>query len=344
MLKPHYFLSVGDPLGIGPEITLKLLEQQRHQDFVPYQLTVVSSKQAMEKASASLATVPSFDSVESLLITPPCWLRWHWIDALCEQQRSQPVAYAGSVAYHSIAAAVSLLAQAQREKKATGLLTGPISKQHLWEAGFTYSGHTELLQELANQYWQQEHRQGWHSDMLFLYKRFRLILLTRHIPLAKVSHHLSLQGVRSTTQQLLTFLKQHEHINAPKLAFLGVNPHAGEIGGDEEALFLKPLVAELTLSRSIERGEILPADAAFRDFDSNNPPYDAYIAAYHDQGLIPMKLVAGLKAVNVTIGLPFTRTSVSHGTGFDIAGSNVAKADSLQAALDTLHRLVKAAE
>jgi 4-hydroxythreonine-4-phosphate dehydrogenase len=174
--------------------------------------------------------------------------------------------------------------------------------------------------------------------MLFLYGSFRMLLLTRHVALRRVSETLSVPDVTQSLDSLCLFLRERCGLPSPRLCILGVNPHAGELEGEEEEQILKPAMAVISRKYAIEIEPPAAADAVFRGFNAARPPYDAYVAAYHDQGLIPFKMAAGFKAVNVTIGLPFLRTSVSHGTASDIVGKGVADPGSLicayQAAID----------
>ena len=144
--------------------------------------------------------------------------------------------------------------------------------------------------------------------MLFVYDRFRMLLLTRHVPLSRVAETLTQADVETAFQTLQTFLIMQMGITHPRIAVMGVNPHAGEIGGREEAEILIPVMTRLNVLGLAQFEGPFPADALFRGFDLATQPYDAYVAAYHDQGLIPFKLIAGYQAVNVTLGLPFIRT------------------------------------
>ena len=241
----------------------------------------------------------------------------------------------GHVAYRSLEWAVQAIAQGQ----ASGLVTGPISKAALWQDGYTQvSGHTEILAELANRFWPGQ--APYQSDMLFVHDRLRLMLLTRHVALAQVSQHLTLISVEKSLTTLVKFLNQVCHIQHPRLAMLGVNPHAGEIGGREEHEVLIPASQQVMAELSCDISPPMAADGFFRGFNGDNSPYDAIVSPYHDQGLVAFKLLAGWQAVNVTIGLPFLRTSVSHGTAPDIVGQNRANPDSLLAAFACLRQWV----
>jgi 4-hydroxythreonine-4-phosphate dehydrogenase len=211
----------------------------------------------------------------------------------------------------------------------------------LHQANIAYSGHTEILQDLANQYFPANTQH--QSDMLFVHEQFRMLLLTRHVALQDVRQHLKPETVYQSLDSLIHFLRDQQGIPSPKLGILGVNPHAGEMQMQqefcEERDIIAPVLEKLSKKHQISIDPPLAADAAFRGFNPKTPAYDCYVAAYHDQGLIPIKLVAGMQAVNVTIGLPFLRTSVSHGTAPDIAGKGIADASALKAAFDLADQL-----
>jgi 4-hydroxy-L-threonine phosphate dehydrogenase PdxA len=315
-------LTIGDSSGIGPEIAVKFLcwlEQQYRcggsaEALRPVQVT--GNIRALEGA----ATLLKCQLPQTLLFT------YQTVGSAHDQQ--------GDIAFQSLGYAVDKLFA----KKAAFLLTGPISKENLRLAGLPFSGHTEILEVLANQYFPERQHQ---ADMLFLYQQFRMLLLTRHVSLGHVSDTLDEVSVVKSLLQLLDFFKQYEQQDFPKLCVLGVNPHAGELVsvheeenghalvGYEEQRILMPAIRRVSRLRNIVMQGPVAADAAFRGFSMDDLSVDAYVAAYHDQGLIPFKMVAGLNAVNVTIGLPFLRTSVGHGTAPDIAGLGIARPDSL---------------
>ena len=315
-------LTIGDPTGIGPEITAKFLRDIANRSDRPELLIhgdMDNLAQTAEKLQIALPEGNGFQ-YENL------------------QTTDQGIALKapGQIAYESLEAAVSKIHQGQ----AAALVTGPISKEHLQQANIPFSGHTEILQQLARQYYHQPYQ----SDMLFLYQQFRMLLLTRHVALKEVSTTLSIKGVTRSLSNLAHFFREHCKISSPRLCILGVNPHAGELNGDEEERILKPALTLISDKYHFGIEPPVAADAAFRHFDINRLPYDAYVAAYHDQGLIPFKMVAGLSAVNVTIGLPFLRTSVSHGTAPDIVGQGIADPCSLMEAYQTAVKLALPAE
>jgi len=331
---PTLALTPGDPTGIGPEITIKALA--RLEEFPGAQFIVVGSLKALEKAAADLKQpLPRNDRI-----------------------RYQPVEadLPGAAAYKALDVAVRMISTGE----ARSLVTGPISKRNLKSVGIDFPGHTEILEELAGRYFaespdlapstktkdlleqvqvfasspQAERSNSFRAEMLFVYKKFRLMLLTRHIELKNVPAALAKPGaVAGPLKILIHFLRHQAGVSEPKIALLGINPHAGEIGGGEENKFYMPVIRAVNAIGASHLEGPFAADGFFRGFDAEQPGYDAVVAAYHDQGLIPFKLLAGHEAVNVTIGLPFLRTSVSHGTAEDIAGHGIAKEDSLIAAI-----------
>lgn len=315
-LKPCYALTIGDPLGIGAEITAKLLTQwDENPEAMPYGLNVIGHIEHLQSTAKQLGiTLPVTDSI------------------IYTHIEADPLTQAGQVAHKAVELAVQLTHSGHTQ----GIVTGPISKQNLWDAGYTASGHTEILEDSAKVLWQNDTLQ---ADMIFLYEQFRLLLLTRHVPLMQVPETLKKPSSLASLQSFIQFLREAERLQHPQLALMGVNPHAGEIGGVEEADILQPLIEAINAQGMATLSAPQPADALFRGFNPFKPSFDAYVATYHDQGLIPMKLVGGFSAVNITIGLPFLRTSVSHGVAADIVGKNLASPSSLQHALKTLHRL-----
>ena len=195
-------------------------------------------------------------------------------------------------------------------------------------AGHKFNGQTEVLEHFLS-------RNGQKAEMLFVSKDFRVLLLTRHLPLQNVSKALTKETIIAKVERLRSFFQNKLYISKPSFALCALNPHAGEnglLGWEEEKVMLPAIEALRT--RGINITNPLPADTLFIDgvqkyLSGEKLPYDCYIACYHDQGLIPIKSVASDKTVNMTIGLDIIRTSPSHGTAFDIAGKNLAKPDSM---------------
>jgi 4-hydroxythreonine-4-phosphate dehydrogenase len=233
------------------------------------------------------------------------------------QQRFSPgvlSAAAGQAAYDTIVRAV----RDAQAGKIQGIATAPLNKEALALAGLPWRGHTEMLASLTD---------AARVAMMFWSDKLRVVLATIHIPLKDVSAALTIDSVTGiielTNRELPRF-----GLTSPRLALAGVNPHAGEHGllGREEIDALEPAVAQCAIMGIDIKGP-LPGDTVF--VRAVRGEFDAVIACYHDQGLIPVKLAAFGQAVNVTLGLPIVRTSVDHGTAFDIAGKDVADPESM---------------
>jgi 4-hydroxythreonine-4-phosphate dehydrogenase len=203
------------------------------------------------------------------------------------------------------------------------MVTGPISKASLNLAGYRYPGHTELLAE----------RTGANEvAMMLAGGRFRVVLATIHCPLSEVSERLSLDALIRLFTLTLRALQQDFGISKPSLGVAALNPHASEGGlfGDEEKEIIIPAVLEAR-GRGLAVSGPFPADTLF--WRHAQGEFDAICAMYHDQGLIPLKLLHFMDAVNITLGLPIIRTSVDHGTAYDLAGTGDAHPGSLKAAI-----------
>lgn len=215
-----------------------------------------------------------------------------------------------------------------RDGSASAIVTNPISKRTLYEGGFTYHGHTEYLGHLA----ETKFGSACKAVMMIAGPDLRTVPVTIHIPLRDVAAALTAELVVETGRTVHSDLKRDFGISAPRLAVSGLNPHAGEGGamGREDADVIAPAIETLRAEGIDARGP-LPADTMFHA--RARASYDVAICMYHDQALIPAKTLGFDEAVNVTLGLPFIRTSPDHGTAFDIAGRGTARPDSLIAAL-----------
>ena len=236
-------------------------------------------------------------------------------------------AVAGRAAYQAVTRAVrDALAD-----RIDAVATGPINKQAWARAGLCWRGHTELLAELTG---------AAEVRMMFHAGRLSVVLATVHVPLAQVPGLLTRERLERTIALAHAELPRFG-VSRPRLALAGLNPHAGEGGllGNEEQEVFAPVVARCR-ARGVDVSDPIPADAVFRR--AADGEFDAVIACYHDQGLAPIKLLAFGRAVNVTLGLPIVRTSVDHGTGFDIAGRGVADPAAMIAAVRLAARLAAA--
>jgi len=239
---------------------------------------------------------------------------------------------AGEVSAVSARAAYEAIVQATGDARAgrvQAIVTAPINKAAFAAAGFTWRGHTDLLAHLCG---------VTDAAMMFWSDRLRVVLATVHIPLAEVPRALSrdrlLETIRLTARSLPKF-----GVSTPRLAVAGLNPHAGEsglLGAEEEAVVIPAVTAARSEGHDVAGP--FPADTIF--VRAARGEFDAVVALYHDQGLIPVKLLAFGRAVNVTLGLPIVRTSVDHGTAFDIARQGIADEGSLVEAVLLAARLV----
>ena len=238
--------------------------------------------------------------------------------------RGRVSAAAGRAAYDAIVAATS----DAKAGRIDAIATAPINKEAFAAAGLPWRGHTELLAHLTD---------SSRVAMMFYAETLRVVLATVHIPIADVPRALTREVVEGTVELAARELPRFGITN-PRLAVAGLNPHAGEHGviGKEDDDVIAPAIAALC-AKGIHVVGPFPADTIF--VRAMRGEFDAVIACYHDQGLIPIKLVAFGKAVNVTLGLPIVRTSVDHGTAFDIAGKNVADPSSMIEAIRLAARL-----
>jgi len=218
-----------------------------------------------------------------------------------------------------------------RRKKADALVTGPVSKEAINRSGVKFKGHTEYLAKLSN---------CKKIAMMFTSDRLKVSLVTRHIAVKELTHRISSNLICDTVELTYKALKNLFGIKNPKIGISGFNPHCGEKGlfGNEERTLIKPALKRLHVKFRNIRGPI-PADTLL--YDTYHKRYDAAVCLYHDQGLTAFKMVSRDSGVNLTLGLPFIRTSPDHGTGFDIAGKGVANPGSMIEAIKLAIGLVK---
>lgn len=302
---PRLALTVGDPAGIGPEIVLKALA---HPEVPAAEWVVYGSKQVLEVTAARLGLPAVEASRASVVDVGGGDVESGVVDAEAGRQA---------------AAAVMRAAEDALREELAGLVTAPLNKEAMHIAGFNYPGHTELLAHVAHTP---------NVAMMFVGGKIRVALLTIHAPLKDVPGLVTSREIIRVADLVHRALPRFDAGPRRKIAIAGLNPHAGENGhiGVEEQEVFPPALAALR-GRGVDIEGPFPGDTLF--VRAARGDFDAVIACYHDQGLIPVKLLAFGEAVNVTIGLPFIRTSVDHGTGFDIAGQGVADEGSLLAAM-----------
>ncbi|MBX0310934.1 MAG: 4-hydroxythreonine-4-phosphate dehydrogenase PdxA [Sulfurihydrogenibium sp.] len=297
-------ISLGDPSGINSEILLKALDKlsKRNISYVIY-----GSKKALEKAKKLTSidlNIKEIKSINDVSKSGIYLINLYDLDVEF-----------GSPSKETGKASVVYLENAVKdvlEKKADALITLPISKQWIMESGFPYAGHTDYLAQVSG---------AKEYAMVLMCKKLKVALITTHIPLKDVPSQISKEKIISKVRLINREFKEKFGISKPKIAILGLNPHASDNGniGNEELNIILPAVKTLR-EDGIEITDPLSPDTAFNRYKD----FDIYVAMYHDQGLIPLKLLCFKKAVNITLGLPFIRTSPDHGTGYDIAGKNIA--------------------
>ncbi|MDT8410453.1 MAG: 4-hydroxythreonine-4-phosphate dehydrogenase PdxA [Wenzhouxiangellaceae bacterium] len=314
MMAPPLLVTPGEPAGIGPELAVLLACEQPD-------LVLVADPALLEstlKALASPARVVAWDSADNTAPranTVRCW-------PVALRAPSRPGQLdAGNARYvlDTLDQAVDLIANG----RARGLVTGPVHKAIINDAGITFSGHTEYLAA----------KSGIERVVMMLVAgRLRVALATTHLPLARVADAIARDSLLQTIGIIHHDLSTRFAIARPRIAVLGLNPHAGEGGhlGREEIEVIGPALRELQ-DLGMDLVGPLPADTAF--LPSRLEHFDVVLAMYHDQGLPVLKYAGFGQAVNVTLGLPWVRTSVDHGTALDLAGTGTADPGSFRAAV-----------
>lgn len=319
-------ISMGDACGIGPEIIASLWRREAPQDAV-----VVGDVAVLRRAVAATGgglAVAHLLSLDELPRVPPlCLPVWQpegLPAGLADAPQGRVDARAGAAAALCIEAAVTLIQAGQ----ASALVTAPIHKEALHAAGSPYPGHTEMLQALAG---------GPPVRMMLANEELRTVLVTIHCSLREAIERVTQANVLETLRITGAALRLMG-IAEPRIAVAGLNPHAGEGGlfGDEEMAHIAPAIAAARAEGWDAAGPFAPDTVFMR---ARRGEFDVVVAMTHDHGLIPVKYLGVEQGVNVTLGLPFVRTSPDHGTAFDIAGRGVADPASLQAALAMARRL-----
>lgn len=325
-------LTQGDPAGIGPELTLRAWLERR------------------ERALPAFAWIGDPDHLSAIASRLGYAVPLHacgWNDAGLVFADALPVIPLGSGIGAAIPgkpdpataagtiSSIDRAVEAVRNGEAAAVVTNPIAKSVLYGAGFKHPGHTEYLAHLAAQGGVEP-----RPVMMLWCEELAVVPVTIHEPLRRVPDLLTSTLIVETGRIVAAELRERFGIAAPRLAISGLNPHAGEGGamGQEDAAVVAPAIAQLQAEGIDARGPY-PADTMFHA--RARAGYDAALAMYHDQALIPIKTIAFDDGVNVTLGLPFIRTSPDHGTAFDIAGKGIARPDSLCAALKLAARMAE---
>ena len=323
---PLIAVTMGDPAGIGPEILLKALSREEiYRVSKPLVLGDVDLLKSVSKQIGSLsfhviATPNEVTGRPGVVEVIP-------VSTLNKDScmPGEPTRDGGKAMVDYILKAVELTTGSQ----VSAMVTCPINKGLMHLAGYTFAGHTELLAHLT------------HSAdyvMMLAGERLRVALATTHCALRDVAQRLTKDMIVKTVMITSQALEEYFAISRPRVAVAALNPHAGESGlfGREDTEIVQPAVEEAQKQGLIIEGP-LPADTVF--YHAYKGQFDAVVALYHDQGLIPLKLLHFTDAVNITLGLPIVRTSVDHGTAYDIAGKGIADPSSLVAAIKMAARI-----
>jgi 4-hydroxythreonine-4-phosphate dehydrogenase len=323
-------LTLGEPAGIGPDIALVAWLRRAELALPPFYLLAdpqhLKARAARMSLDVPLAQVEPAQAATAFTSALPVVS----IGIIATADPGCPDASSAPAAIAAIRRAVADVMSGA----ASAVVTNPVAKNVLYRSGFAEPGHTEYLAKLA-----AEKTGVTAMPVMMLYApELAVVPVTIHLPLSEVPKRLTTDLVIETGRVVARDLKNRFGIARPRLAVAGLNPHAGEEGaiGDEDRALVAPAVARLKAEGIDARGP-LPADTMFHE--AARKTYDAALCMYHDQALIPIKTLAFDHAVNVTLGLPFVRTSPDHGTAFDIAGSGRADPSSLIAALKLAARL-----
>ena len=326
-------LTLGEPAGIGPDLALAVWHRRAELDVPRFYVVAdpdfLSRRAGRLGLDVPIAAVTPAAAAAAFASALPVVA----IDVAVSAEPGRPDRSSAPAAIASIRRAVAdVMAGA-----AAAIVTNPIAKNVLYDWGFAEPGHTEFLATLV----QEATGTSLRPIMMLWSPELAVVPVTIHLPLREIFKHLSTELVVATGRIVARDLAVRFRISRPRLAVAGLNPHAGENGalGEEDRAIVAPAVARLMADGIDARGP-LPADSLFHE--RARATYDVALCMYHDQALIPIKTLAFDHAVNVTLGLPFVRTSPDHGTAFDIAGTGAADVTSLVAALRLAARLAKA--
>ncbi len=319
---------MGDPVGIGPEIILLALREASI--FNMCKPLVIGDEQRLQAATQCVKSHLIINTIQ----TPDRGLyKCGSIDVISLSKLDstktfwgKPTTQTGKAMTGYIIAAIDMAVS----KNIAAIVTCPINKMAMKMAGFNYNGHTELL---------AEHTKTEKYAMMLAGNKLRVVLVTIHMPLRTVAAFLSTEKILQTIQITWNALYKRFGLKEPRIAVAGLNPHAGEEGmfGDEEENIIAPAI-HLAKKEGFNVSGPFPPDTLF--YYAAKGDYDAVVCMYHDQGLIPFKMLHFTDGVNTTLGLPIIRTSVDHGTAYDIAGTGKAEPGSLVAAINMAARQV----
>ena len=312
--KQRILITMGDPAGIGPEVTVKALSDPRISTSAHF--LVIGDSFVIDKVKKRLRTKPEISLLDLANVGT----------ANFAFGIRKPAFGKASIEY--IDKALSIL----KSGEADALVTAPVNKSSIRSAGFKgFEGHTEYFAQKTG---------SKEFAMMFVGKRLKITLVTRHIALRDVPPAITADLICRAIKLTHEHLKRCFGIENPKIAVAGLNPHASDSGlfGDEEEKVIIPAIRKASIGRKNRYGP-LPADVVF--YEALKGEFDAVVAMYHDQALAPFKTLYFNDGVNLTLGLPFIRTSPDHGTAFDIAGKGIADPTSMKEAILLARRLAK---
>jgi 4-hydroxythreonine-4-phosphate dehydrogenase len=327
--RPRLAITLGDPAGIGPEVVLKALTH----DGVYAQVDplVIGDRRVLERTVAALGlplAIHAIADVRDATFSPGTV-------TVLDLENADPATFAiGEESAVAGGAAVDYVFRAcdlAMAGEVDAIVTAPLNKAAMHMAGYTYAGHTELLTERTN---------APRVSMLLIGPGLRIVHVSTHVSLSEAIARVTPQRVGEVIQLAYDACRALG-IEEPRIAVAGLNPHASEGGlfGNQEAESIAPAI-EAARARGLDVSDPQPPDTVF--LRATKGHYDIVVAQYHDQGHIPMKLLAFDSGVNVSYGLPVIRTSVDHGTAFDIAGKGIASESSMLAAIDVAIQMVRA--
>jgi 4-hydroxythreonine-4-phosphate dehydrogenase len=341
-------LTPGDPDGIGPEITWKLLKSEKlsRRQIPRMPILCVGARKPFDEMGAKVILVKESalrkGAKPPLSSEPFVWLLAAPTRAPKPFGGKKNPLLEGYQSGWSIEKATRLVLNGT----AKAIVTGPISKERLQKGGYRYPGHTEFLADLCKSKSGKAGKKTPEVTMMLANDQLRVSLVTTHLGIKEVSKALTRDKIRRAVTQTVEHLQSWWKIKKPRVAIAALNPHAGESGlfGKEEIKTITPEIEALkkAFGNTAEISGPFPADTLFakNHLAEDSDKYDAVVCMYHDQGLIPVKLLDFRRTVNVTLGLPIVRTSVDHGVGFDIAKTGKADPSSLQSAVDLALQIV----
>ncbi|MFW5427212.1 MAG: 4-hydroxythreonine-4-phosphate dehydrogenase PdxA [Methylophagaceae bacterium] len=315
---PRIVVTAGEPAGIGPDLCVQLAQYQQQCEII-----VIADPALLKQSSDNLGlsvTLERFDNNKPATVSKKNSLKYLPIKLTTSVQTG----ILNKKNAHYVLASLQKALDGCLTKQFDAVVTGPVHKSIINDAGADFTGHTEFFADGAGV--QQ-------VVMMLAIPKLRVALATTHLPLNKVSEAITQQSLTRVIKIINTSLQKQAGISHPRIAVCGLNPHAGEDGhlGREEIDIISPVIEKLS-QQGIDLSGPWPADTIF--VAEKLTSYDVVLAMYHDQGLPVLKHQGFGKAVNITLGLPFIRTSVDHGTALDLAGTGRASIGSLQAAID----------